>query len=274
MTRLAGSRGAFSLAVLILLLSVGVALAAAPKFPPLSGRVVDNANILSPEVEAKLTTELATLETQTGRQLVVATLPDLQGYEIEDYGYQLLRTWGIGSKERDDGAILIVAPSERKVRVEVGYGLEPVLTDALSSVIINQTILPAFKAGQMEQGVVDGTQALVQQLSLPDDQARAAAAAPAKASGGGESIGPAVIFVIFIIFWLLSGVMGGFGRRGRGRGGRGLWWLLPLLLSGGGGGGRGGGGGGWGGGGGGGFGGGGFSGGGGSGGGGGASGSW
>jgi uncharacterized protein len=271
MTRLAGSRGAFSLAVLILLLSVGAAFAAAPKFPPLTGRVVDNANILSPEVEAKLTADLATLETQTGRQVVVATLPDLQGYEIEDYGYQLLRTWGIGSKERDDGAILIVAPSERKVRVEVGYGLEPVLTDALSSLIINQRILPAFKAGNLEQGVVDGTQALIQQLSLPDEEARAAAAAPAKARDAGESIGPATIFVIFIVVWLLSGVMGGFGR-GRGRRGGGLWWLLPLLLSGGGGGGRGGGG--WGGGGGGGFGGGGFSGGGGSGGGGGASGSW
>ena len=270
MIKLAGLRGVFSLAVLVLLVSVGAAFAAAPKFPPLTGRGVDNANILSPEAEAKLTTELATLESQTGRQLVVATLPDLQGYEIEDYGYQLLRTWGIGSKERDDGAILIVAPSERKVRVEVGYGLEPVLTDALSSVIISQTILPAFKAGQMERGVVDGTGALVQQLSLPDEEARAAAAAPAKASEG-ESIGPAVIFVIFIIFWLLSGVMGGLGRRGRG--GRGLWWLLPLLLNGGGGGG-GRGGGGWSGGGGGGFGGGGFSGGGGSGGGGGASGSW
>ena len=270
MTMRTGPWGAARLAVLVLFVWAGAALAA-PTFPPLTGRVVDDAGILSPQAEAQLTQELANLETQTGRQLVVATLPDLQGYEIEDYGYQLLRTWGIGSKERDDGAILIVAPSERKVRVEVGYGLEPVLTDALSSVIINQTILPAFKAGQMEQGVVDGTQALVQQLSLPDDQARAAAAAPAKTSGGGESIGPAVIFVIFIIFWLLSGVMGGLGRRGRG--GRGLWWLLPLLLNGGGGGG-GRGGGGWSGGGGGGFGGGGFSGGGGSGGGGGASGSW
>ncbi|KRB43188.1 YgcG family protein [Phenylobacterium sp. Root700] len=271
MTRLAGPRGVFRLAVLVLLLSVGAAFAAAPKFPPLTGRVVDNANILSPQVEAELTTELATLETQTGRQLVVATLPDLQGYEIEDYGYQLLRTWGIGSKERDDGAILIVAPSERKVRIEVGYGLEPVLTDALSSVIINQRILPAFKAGNMEAGVVDGARGLIQQLSLPDEEARAAAAAPAKAQGG-ESIGPATILVIFIIFWLLSGVLGGFGRR---RGGRGLWWLLPLLLNGGGGGG-GRGGGDWGGGGfgGGGFGGGGFGGGGGSGGGGGASGSW
>ena len=73
MIKLAGLRGVFSLAVLVLLVSVGAAFAAAPKFPPLTGRVVDNANILSPEVEAKLTTELATLESQTGRQLVVGS---------------------------------------------------------------------------------------------------------------------------------------------------------------------------------------------------------
>lgn len=264
MTQRAGPRG--FLAVLILLCSFGAAMAA-PAFPPLTGRVVDNANILSPQTEAELTGELATLETQTGRQLVVATLPDLQGYEIEDYGYQLLRTWGIGDKDRDDGVILIVAPSERKVRIEVGYGLEPVLTDALSSLIINRRIIPAFKEGKLEQGVVDGTRAIIQQLSLPEGEAKAAAAAQAaKAQPEGE-IGIGTIIVVFIIFWLLSGVLGGFGRRRRGS----LWWL-PLILGSGGGGGRGG----WSGGGfgGGGFGGGGFSGGGGSGGGGGASGSW
>lgn len=261
MTMPAGPWGALRLAVLVLFVWVGAATAAAPTFPPLTGRVVDGADILSPETEAKLTTELADLEAQTGRQLVVATLPDLQGYEIEDYGYQLLRTWGIGSKERNDGVILIVAPSERKVRIEVGYGLEPVLTDALSSLIINQRIIPAFKAGQLEQGVVDGTAAIVRQLSLPEDQAAAAVAEaqrqPAEGKGG---ISFGTIVVILVIFWLLRGVFGG-RRRGS------LWWL-PLILSGGGGGGRGG----WSGGGG--FGGGGFSGGGGSGGGGGASGSW
>lgn len=265
MTMYAGPWGALRLAVLVLFVWVGAATAAAPTFPPLTGRVVDDADILSPETEAKLTTELADLEAQTGRQLVVATLPDLQGYEIEDYGYQLLRTWGIGSKERNDGAILIVAPSERKVRIEVGYGLEPVLTDALSSLIINQRIIPAFKAGQLEQGVVDGTAAIAQQLSLPEDQAAAAVAEaqkqPAECKGG---ISFGTIVVILVIFWLLKGVFGG-RRRGS------LWWL-PLILSSGGGGGGGGGRGGWSGGGG--FGGGGFSGGGGSGGGGGASGSW
>jgi uncharacterized protein len=248
---------------------------AAPKFPALTGRVVDDAQMLSPAAEARLTQELAVLEQQTGHQLVVATLPDLQGYEIEDYGYQLLRTWGIGRKGEDDGAILIVAPNQKKVRIEVGYGLEPVLTDALSSLLIQRAILPAFKAGDMEKGVVDGTEAIAKQIGLPADQQKAAiaeaeaapkvtiAADHAGDSGGGVPI----IFIIILVFWVLSGVLRAFGGRRRSRGG-GLWWLLPFILSGPGGG-RGGGG--WSSGGGGG---GGFSGGGGSGGGGGASGSW
>ncbi|MDP3749406.1 MAG: TPM domain-containing protein [Phenylobacterium sp.] len=261
MTLLKGPRALFAVlgALALLALSTG-AIAAAPKFPPLTGRVVDGANLLSPSAEQELTAELADLEAKTGRQLVVATVPDLQGYEIEDYGYQLLRTWGIGDKERDDGTILIVAPTARKVRIEVGYGLEPVLTDALSSLIIQQRILPAFKSGKMEDGVVDGTRAIIQQLSLPDDEAKAVAAAPVKQEASGGSSGPPLIFILLILFWVLGGVFGLFGRRRR-RGG-GLWWLLPLILSS-----SSRGGGGW-------SGGGGFSGGGGSGGGGGASGSW
>jgi uncharacterized protein len=237
---------------------------AAPKFPPLTGRVVDDAHVLSPATQQKLTGELADLEARTGHQLVVATIPDLQGYEIEDYGYQLLRTWGIGRKGINDGAILIVAPNSRKVRVEVGYGLEPVLTDALSSVILQERVLPRFREGKMEEGVVSGIEALIQQLALPDDQAKAKVAQAAQArpqQEKGSSI--ASIVVLLIIFWVIASLTR--GRRG------GAWWLLPLIFSG-----RGGGGG-WSGGGfGGGFGGGGggFSGGGGSGGGGGASGSW
>ncbi len=249
---------------------------AAPKFPALTGRVVDNAQLLSPATEAKLTADLAALEQKTGRQLVVATLPNLQGYEIEDYGYQLLRTWGVGRKAQDDGAILIVAPAERKVRIEVGYGLEPVLTDALSSLIIQRSILPAFKAGQFERGVADGTGAIVAQLGLPEAEARAQASqaikVPAGEAGSGEGLPFGAIIAILFVFWALSGVMRVFGGRRRG-GGSGLWWLLPVILSNSGRGGSSwsGGGGSWGGGGGGG---GGFSGGGGSGGGGGASGSW
>ena len=262
------------------LLSLGVVLAlalpalamAAPTFPPLTGRVVDNANLLSPAAERNLDGELAALEQQTGPQLVVATLADLQGYEIADYGYQLGRAWRIGRSGPDDGAILIVAAKERAVRIEVGYGLEPVLTDALSSLIIQRKIVPAFKAGRMEQGIVEGTAAIAAQIGLPADEARAAALAAEQPqvrilrperSGGGVPIG----VVLIVLFFVASGVMRAFGGRRRGRGGGGgLWWLLPMLLSSGG---RGGGGG-WSGGGGGG----GFSGGGGSFGGGGSSGGW
>jgi len=237
---------------------------AAPKFPPLTGRVVDGAGILSPQAEAQLTGELADLEARTGRQVVVATVPDLQGYEIEDYGYQLGRAWGVGRKDQDDGVVFLVAPNQRKVRIEVGYGLEPVLTDALSSLILQQRVLPAFREGKIEAGVVAGTQAVIQQLALPDDQAKAVTAKARSAPQGTGDALPVIIFVIIIIFWLFGGLMRAFGGRRRGSG---AWWWLPLLLSSGGGGsGRGGG---WGGGGGGGF-----SGGGGSFGGGGSSGSW
>jgi uncharacterized protein len=238
---------------------------AAPTFPPLTGRVVDNAHVLSPATVQRLDGELANLEATTGRQVVVATVPDLQGYDIADYGYQLGRTWGVGRKGQNDGAILLVAPKERKVRIEVGYGLEPVLTDALTSLILQRKVLPQFKQGRMEQGVVDGAEALIGQLALPDDQAKAnvaqAAAQPAPASGGSGGLHVPVLLIIVLVFWLLSSVLRG-GRRGGG----GLWWLPFLFL---GGGGRGGG---WGDSGGGG--GGGFSGGGGSFGGGGSSGSW
>jgi uncharacterized protein len=269
MTTLKGARG-LGLALLILVASAGAALAD-PKFPPLTGRVVDDAQVLSPATEQKLDGELAQLEAQTGHQLVVATVPDLQGYEIEEYGYQLGRAWKLGRKAENDGAILLVAPKERKVRIEVGYGLEPVLTDALSSVILQTKVLPQFRDGRMEQGIVDGAEAVIQQLALPEDEAKAQVAqatqkVQARSHGGGAGI--PVIFVILIVFWILGGILRGFGgRRGRGSG---LWWLLPLLLSSSsrrGGGWGGGGGGGWGGGGG-------FGGGGGSFGGGGSSGSW
>lgn len=251
-----------SLMALTILLIALPALAAAPTFPPLTGRVVDDANVLSPATEAALTAKLEGLETTSGHQLVVVTLPSLQGLEIEDYGYQLGRAWKIGSADKDDGALLIVAPNERKVRIEVGYGLEGVMTDALSSVIIQSAILPKFKAGDMEGGIVAGTDALVQQLGLPEDQARAnAVAATEKASAHRD--GPPIGFIIFlVVFWIIIASL-----RGRRRGG--LAGALPWIILGGmgGGGGRHDGGG-WGGGGGG------FSGGGGSFGGGGSSGSW
>ncbi len=260
MTTLKGPWGGFVLTVLAFFLVLAPAQAE-PKFPPLTGRVVDGANVLSPESEAKLTQSLEALEKATTTQVVVATVPSLQGYEIEDFGYQLLRTWGIGQKDKNNGVIFLVAPAERKVRIEVGYGLEPVLTDALSSVILQERVLPRFKAGDMEGGIVSGTEAVIQQLGLPEDQAKARVAqAAAAAAPPANHVDFGTILALLFMLWILSRIFG--GRRG-------AWWLLPILFGGRGGGGwSGGGGGDWGGGGGG------FSGGGGSGGGGGASGSW
>lgn len=263
----------------IVLLTIALPALAAPTFPKLSGRVVDEANLLSPATEAALTQKLQTLETATGRQLVVTTLPSLQGLEIEEYGYQLGRAWKLGGEKTDDGVVLIVAPNERKVRIEVGYGLEPVLTDALSSVIIQSTILPRFKAGDMEGGVVAGADALIQQLSLPDEAAKAQVAAAAeqpRAEGPPRWI--LALLAFGFVFMLINMMRAGRGGRRamRGRDGRRRRRdddddnLTPLIIGGilghmlGGGGG---GGGGW-------SGGGGFSGGGGSFGGGGASGGW
>lgn len=137
------------------------ATAAEVKFPSLSGRVVDNANLLSQSTRYQLTELLQQHEKETSNQIVVVTLPDLQGLTVEEYGYQLGRHWKIGQKGKDNGVLLIVAPSERAVRIEVGYGLEGALTDALSANIIHTKILPYFRQGNFDAGVVNGTESII-----------------------------------------------------------------------------------------------------------------
>jgi uncharacterized protein len=147
---------------LVLLLWVFALTAqAALKFPELTGRVVDNAQMIEPAVREQLTQQLQAHEKATGEQLVVVTLPNLQGTDISDFGYQLGRYWGIGQKDKNTGALLIVARDDRKLRIEVGYGLEDRLTDAQSSVIINQVITPAFKIGNFSKGISDGVAAML-----------------------------------------------------------------------------------------------------------------
>ena len=184
-------------------------------FPPLTGRVVDQANLLDPATEQALTEKLAALEASSTDQLVVVTVNSLQDQEIEDYGYQLGRAWGIGQKENDNGALLIVAPNERKVRVEVGYGLEPILTDAFSSQVIRNDILPSFRDGDYQAGVIKGVDALIAQLSLDpaEAQARAQAASAEQADTKGESIIPLVIIAGLFLFIFLIAMRSGRGRR-------------------------------------------------------------
>jgi uncharacterized protein len=134
-------------------------------FPALTGRVVDEAGILDPATKAALEQKLADFETKTTGQLVVVTLKSLQGTSIEDYGYQLGRHWQIGQKGKNSGAILIVAPNERKVRIEVGYGLEGTLTDAVSKLIIENSIIPRLRANDFAGGVGRGVDDIIQAVS-------------------------------------------------------------------------------------------------------------
>jgi len=275
--------------------------AAAQTFPKFTGLVVDAANVLPEATKADLTTKLEALQKDTHRQLVVATIPDLQGYPQEDYGNKLIRAWAVGLKDVNNGAILFIAPNEpighRGARVEVGYGLEPILTDAFSSVVINTQMLPRLKAGDLPGAVTAGTDALINQLRASPEEAKArtdAAVAQfdkahqrSRQSSNGGGIPVSLIFWLVILFFVVLPMLRGRRRHGPwGRryssGGSNLpiiLWGLANASRGGGGWGGGGsswsGGGGWGGGSDGSWGGGGFTGGGGgSGGGGGASGSW
>ena len=158
-----------SLPLAVLLLACGVlftlAPSAQPVFPALTGRVVDDANLLSAADESELVSVLEAHAAKSTDQVVVVTLPSLQGYEIEEMGYQLGRYWGIGQKDKDNGVLLIVAPKERKVRIEVGRGLEPILTDALSKLIIENGILPRFRDGDVAGGIKAGVTDILAVLS-------------------------------------------------------------------------------------------------------------
>jgi uncharacterized protein len=240
-----------------ILLLAAPAFAAAPEFPQLTGRVVDQAGILSASTRDGLREMLAANERATGTQIVVVTLKSLQGYSIEDFGYQLGRTWGIGQKGKNTGALLIVAPNERKARIEVGYGLEGTLTDAASRTIIEREILPNFRSGDFNGGVIAGSAAIV---TLLGGDVSASGARPSPQPSNDVEGSPWTMLIVLVIFIVFVVMRNRFGQRsgiGRGMGG-----YAPVFFPGGGvprGGGGGGGG---------------FSGGGGSFGGGGASGSW
>lgn len=269
---------------------LAVLLAAAPahaqNFPEHGGRsVVDQADLLSPQQEADLTAKTQLLFDQTGRPFVVATVASLGDLTIEDYGTRLGRHWQLGGKEEDDGVILLVAPNDKKVRIETGYGAEAILPDIISGRIIRDTIVPRFKAGDMSGGIIVGADAVIAQLRLsPDEVQRQVQNAQGESAARDEAVNPIPVIFIVIVFFVIIGSIaraaGGRRYRGKGRRRGGLdsgdlaviLWGLDALSRGSRGRGGWGGGGSWGGGGG--WGGGGFSGGGGSGGGGGASGSW
>ncbi|ENN94328.1 TPM domain-containing protein [Bartonella vinsonii] len=149
------------LSALCLLVALGCVTYAQTKFPPLTGYVNDVAHLLDNTTKQNLTEKLTELEEKTGDQIVIVTLPTLSGHDIETYSNSLFRTWRLGQQQLNNGVLLVIAPNEREVRIEVGYGLEGELTDAISSVIINTFILPNFRKGNYQKGVIEAVHAII-----------------------------------------------------------------------------------------------------------------
>ena len=210
MTRL-GNLLAMLMAVL-----VAVSPAYAQTFPKLTGRVVDQAGLLTPAQVVDLGSKSEALEQRTGRQFVVATVSSLEGRTIEDYGYRLGRAWGIGNEQKDDGVILLVAPKERQVRIETGYGGRVFLTDAVSSVIIRESIVPRFKAGDYGGGITAGADRIIETMELPAAEAakRAQEIGAQEAKRSERSVNPFPVLFIVILFFA---IIGSIARRAGGR---------------------------------------------------------
>lgn len=206
-----------------------LAAAAEPSYPALTGRIVDNAHLLNAEASARIEQKLRAHEEKTSDQVVVATLPSLQGYPIEEFANGLFRAWKLGDKAKNNGVLLIVAPNERKVRIEVGYGLEGALTDALSKVIITTAVAPKFKNSDFAGGIEGGVDAILSILTGDAEEWQRRAQIRSDDSSWAETA--AVIFVMIMVFILIVSFMQELGRASGGarqhRTRDGRWITLP-----------------------------------------------
>lgn len=218
--------------VLLALFVPAIALAA---FPKPTGFVNDFADVMSSENKARLEQTLSAFEKASGDEVAVATLPSLQGEPVEDVAVQLFKEWGIGKKGQDNGALFLIAPNERRMRIEVGYGLEGTINDALAGRILDQAVVPRFRAGDMNGGIAAGALAIVQVISKKDGiafdaeeayGAGSAALTPLKRKKGGP-LGTAFKIILLLVMgyvfirhpWLFLLFLGGMGRGGGGGGG-------------------------------------------------------
>jgi uncharacterized protein len=177
--------------------------ARAQQFPELTDRVVDHASILSSETESQLITLLADFEGKSSDQIVVATVGSTGEDSVELYANQLFRHWGLGQAGENNGVLLLIAVDDRKMRIEVGYGLEGTLTDVLAKLIIDNTIVPQFRAGDFENGIRLGVQDIIAVLEGNDAELRARAERNSDQSG----VGPDLIKWSFIL--LFASIFGG-----------------------------------------------------------------
>ena len=182
------------LALLLLLPLAGLAQG---DIPALQGRVNDYASLLSPDQKQRIEAQLAQFDQQTGDQVAVLTIPTLNGEDIEGYANRVARAWALGQKGKDNGALLLVASQDRKMRIEVGYGLEPVLTDLQTNIIQNEVIIPYFKRGDFGGGIEAGVSAILSTI-----QGKAVEPAPVQQPSGDE--GGGANWPSFLIFGLFA----------------------------------------------------------------------
>jgi uncharacterized protein len=195
----------------------------------LTGRVVDEAHILSAETRSRLTVALRALEQRTTDQIAVLTVPTIGDMSVEEYSTHVFEAWKLGTKSQDNGVLVVIVPQDRKMRIEVGYGLEGTLTDAASSRIVRNLMTPQFKAGNYDKGVEDGVMAVIAQLEGQPNVAPDAA--PSRGwnlpfTGVAESMSwPMRIFLGAFIL----GILGLFTYLGVVTPGSGGWFMYPFL---------------------------------------------
>lgn len=211
--------------VYAILLCCTSSLADALDFPSLTGRVVDQAGIISAADRSALELRLKGLEDQSGIQLVVATVPSLQGADIETFANELFRHWRLGDATKNNGVLLLIAPNEHRVRIEVGYGLEGTLTDALSNVIITSAVIPRFKANDYAGGIQRGVDGIISVLKSDASEWQAKANVRADdPSPLFDELAPLLLFGVFIV------IIGLMARSARGAPARRMWRGSPTML--------------------------------------------
>lgn len=194
----------------LLLVCLAAAPAVAVDFPPLTGRVVDQAGVMTSTTRGDIAAKSRDLEEKSGIQLVVATVSSLQGGDIETYANELFRTWKLGQTQKNNGVLLLVAPAEHKVRIEVGYDLEGMLTDALASTIISAAIIPRFKSGDLSGGIQHGVDGIISVLSGDTSDWQPKAAVWADGVAIGEAVA-AIALLFFLLIAIVYGIMKHFG---------------------------------------------------------------
>lgn len=206
------------LPLLVLLLLLAPWSGFAKEVPFLTGRVNDSANLLTPEQRQRIEAKLAGLEQRTTIQVAVLTVNSLEGDPIEDFSIRVVETWKLGEKGEDNGALLLVSRDDRKMRIEVGYGLEPVLTDLRTSVIQNDVIIPYFRRGDFGGGIEAGVDAIVSTVEGKAVQP----ATPQEPRRGGEGrSGWSPGFLLFMLFLLFPFSMDAIRSRS---------WFMYLFL--------------------------------------------